>query len=297
MTFRTSWFEVQELDPGVHLISEPGHVNSFLIEGRKNAILLDTGLGVANIRSIVEELSDRKVLVVNSHYHFDHSGGNRLFNDIAIHHIGAPLLQQQPSPGLAEGYMAYTQRMLEAWGPYKEADDIYFHLLTAERMIRPLPQGFDPASYQVVPTVPTQLLGEGDVLDLGGRCLQVMHTPGHSPDCLCLFDEQNGLLFGGDTINTGPIYAQLEDSNIEDFARSTARLAEMADAVRRVFVCHFLRVENHPAFLREVAEGFQQLLTGEVFFRENVDCLNYPVKEACFDHFSIFVAGSKPTQT
>ncbi len=294
--FRTSWFEVQQLDPGVHLISEPGHVNSFLIQGGKSAILFDTGLGVANIRKVAEELSNLRLLVVNSHYHFDHTGGNRLFNEIAIHRIGASLLQQPSPPGLAEGYMAYTQRMLQAWGPYKEADDIYFHLLTAERMIRPLPDGFDPATYQIVPTVPTHLLEEGDVLDLGGRHLQVMHTPGHSPDCICLLDEENGLLFGGDTINTGPIYAQLEDSNVDDFAKSTARLAEMADAVQRVFVCHFLRVENHPALLREIAEGFQRLLTGDAFFRDNVDCLNYPVKEACFDHFSIFVPAGEPTR-
>ncbi len=294
--FRTSWFEVQELDPGVHLISEPGHVNSFLIQGSKSAILFDTGLGVANIRKVAEELSDLPLLVVNSHYHFDHTGGNHLFKDIAIHRVGAPLLQQPSDPGLAEGYMAYTQRMLQAWGPYKEADDIYFHLLTTERMIRPLPKGFDPASYQIVPTVPTQLLEEGDVLDLGGRRLQVMHTPGHSPDCICLFDEQNGLLFGGDTINTGPIYAQLEDSDVEAFAKSTARLATLADAVRRVFVCHFLRVENQPALLHEIAEGFQRLLAGEVFIRDNVDCLNYPVKEVCFDHFSIFIPAGESTR-
>ncbi|HLJ35510.1 MAG TPA: MBL fold metallo-hydrolase, partial [Ktedonobacteraceae bacterium] len=164
--FRTSWFEVQQLDPGVHLISEPGHVNSFLIQGTNSAILFDTGLGVANIRKVAEELSDNPLLVVNSHYHFDHTGGNRLFDDIAIHRIGGPLLQQPSHPSLAEGYMAYTQRLLQAWGPYKEADDLYFHLLTAERMIRPLPEGFDPATYQVIPTVPTRLLEEGDVLDL-----------------------------------------------------------------------------------------------------------------------------------
>ena len=233
--------------------------------------------------------------MVNSHYHFDHTGGNQLFEDIAIHRLGAPLLQQPAPDGLAEGYMAYTQRMLQAWEPYKAADDLYFHLLTAERMLRPLPEGFDPTSYQIVPTVPTRLLEEGNVLDLGGRYLQVMHTPGHSPDCICLFEEESGLLFGGDTINTGPIYAQLADSDIEAFARSTARLATIADGVRRVFVCHFLRVENPPGLLREVSEGFQQLLAGDVVFRENVDCLNFPVKEACFDHFSIFVPLGEPT--
>jgi len=294
--FRTAWFEVARMEEGVHLVSEPGHVNSWLIEGEKDAVLFDTGLGVANIRQVAEELTPRRLLVVNSHYHFDHTGGNRLFEEFAIHRIGADLVSQPSPPELAEGYMAYTQRLLKAWGPYKAADDLYFHLLTAERMIRPLPDGFDPAGYQVVPTVPTRLLDDGDVLDLGGRKLRVLHTPGHSPDCICLLDEANGLLFGGDTINTGPIYAQLEDSDLRLFAASTRRLADMAGSYRRVFVCHFLRYEDQPGLVREIAEGFQGLLDGEVYLRGNVDCLNTPVKEACFEHFSIFIPAGAPTR-
>jgi glyoxylase-like metal-dependent hydrolase (beta-lactamase superfamily II) len=288
---RASWFDVRELEPGVHLIGEPGHVNSFLIQGSRSAILLDTGLGVANIRKVAEALTDKPLLVVNSHYHFDHSGGNRLFKEIAIHSKGSELLQKLPPEGLAEGYMEYTKRLLDAWGPYKEADDLYFHLLTAERLVRPLPDGFDPGKYAIVPSTPTRLLEDGDRLDLGGRVLEVMHTPGHSPDCICLLDAQNGLLFGGDTINTGPIYAQLEDSDLTAFAASTARLAALRGDLRRVFVCHFMRLENEPGLLAEIADGFKRLVSGDVVFRDNVDCLNYPVKEACFDHFSIFVTG------
>ncbi|TMB80797.1 MAG: MBL fold metallo-hydrolase [Chloroflexi bacterium] len=77
--FRTAWFEVSKLEPGVYLVSEPGHVNSWLIEGSTSAVLFDTGLGVANIRKVAEEITPRKLLVVNSHYHFDHTGGNRFF--------------------------------------------------------------------------------------------------------------------------------------------------------------------------------------------------------------------------
>ena len=294
--FRTAWFEVSKLEAGVHLVSEPGHVNSWLIEGSKGAVLFDTGLGVANIRTVAEEITPHKLLVVNSHYHFDHTGGNRFFDEFAIHRMGADLVSKSSPPELAEGYMAYTKRLLEAWGPYREADDLYFHLLTAERMIRPFPEEFDPNDYTVVPSIPTRLLDDGDVLDLGGRTLQVLHTPGHSPDCICLLDEKNGLLFGGDTINTGPIYAQLNDSDLEKFARSTARLAEMADNYRRVFVCHFLRFDEPAALVREIAAGFQALLAGDVFIRDNVDCLNYPVKEACFEHFSIFIPAVEPTK-
>jgi glyoxylase-like metal-dependent hydrolase (beta-lactamase superfamily II) len=284
------------MESGVHLISEPGHVNSWLVEGSNDAILFDTGLGVANIRKVAEDITPRRLLVVNSHYHFDHTGGNRFFDEFAIHRIGGELVSKPSPPELAELYMAYTKRLLEAWGPYREADDLYFHLLTAERMIRPLPEGFDPMGYRVVPSVPTRLLNDGDVLDLGGRKLQVLHTPGHSPDCICLLDEANGLLFGGDTINTGPIYAHLEDSDIEEFARSTAMLAELADGCRRVFVCHFLRYDEPPALVREIAAGFKTLLKGDAFIRDNIDCLNSPVKEACFEHFSIFIPAGEPAK-
>jgi glyoxylase-like metal-dependent hydrolase (beta-lactamase superfamily II) len=294
--FRTAWFEVSKMEAGVYMVSEPGHVNSWLIEGSKSAVLFDTGLGVANIRKVAEEITLHKLLVVNSHYHFDHSGGNRFFDEFAIHRSGAELVSKPSPPELAARYMAYTRRLLEAWGPYREADELYFHMLTAERMIRELPEGFDPDGYEVVPSIPTRLLDEGDVLDLGGRQLQVLHTPGHSPDCICLLDEANGLLFGGDTINTGPIYAQMEDSDLEKFARSTARLAQMADGYRRVFVCHFLRFDEPSALVKEIAAGFQTLLSGEAFIRDNVDCFNQPVKEACFEHFSVFIPAGEPTR-
>ena len=286
---RSSWFDVRELEPGVHLLGEPGHVNSFLVQGSRSALLLDTGLGVADIRAVAKELTDKPLLVVNSHYHFDHTGGNRLFDEIAIHRTGGPLLEREVPADWPALYMDYTRRLLEAWGPYKRADDMYFHLLTAERLVRPLPDGFDPAGYRILPSRATRLLEDGDVLDLGGRRLRVLHTPGHSPDCICLLDEDNGLLFGGDTVNTGPVYAQYEESDLGQFAASLARLAAMRDGLRRVFVCHYMRLENEPSLLAEMAAGFQRILDRDVGLRDSVDCFGDPVSEACFDHFSVFI--------
>src|ERR1700694_5197827 len=104
--FRTAWFEVNKMEPGVYLVSEPGHVNSWLIEGSKSSVLFDTGLGVANIRKVAEELTPYKLLVVNSHYHFDHTGGNRFFDEFAIHRIGGGLVLEASPPGLAGDFMA-----------------------------------------------------------------------------------------------------------------------------------------------------------------------------------------------
>jgi glyoxylase-like metal-dependent hydrolase (beta-lactamase superfamily II) len=288
---RRSWFDVRPLADGVFLIAEPGHVNNFLVVGEDRAVLLDTGLGVGDIRAVAEGLAGKPLSVVNSHNHFDHTGGNSQFDEVAIHRAGAELLAAPAPDGLAREYMAYTQRLIEAWKGYKQLDDAYFHLVTSDTLIRPLPEGFDPDGWTIRRGPAATLLDDGDEIDLGGRVLEVLHTPGHSPDSICLLDERNGLLFGGDTINTGPIYAQLEDSDVEAFARSTRRLADLGDAVGRVFVCHFMRVDNPPGLLGEIADGFARLVEGSAPLRDNADCLGYPVREACFDHFSIFVAG------
>jgi len=107
--FRNAWFEVSQLEPGVYLVSEPGHVNSWLIEGSKSAVLFDTGLGVANIRKVAEEITPRKLLVVNSHYHFDHTGGNRFFDEFAIHRTGADLVARPSPPSWCCAIISFTE--------------------------------------------------------------------------------------------------------------------------------------------------------------------------------------------
>ena len=79
------WYEVYELQPGLFAIYEPGQfeeVISFLIEGETRALLFDTGLGIGDMRRVVDQLTDLDVVVLNSHTHYDHIGGNNLFDNI-----------------------------------------------------------------------------------------------------------------------------------------------------------------------------------------------------------------------
>ena len=283
------WFSIVEIAPSAYMISEPVHVNCYLIVGSEAAVLFDTGLGIANIRLVAEALAGKPLRVVNSHYHFDHSGGNRFFDEIAIHRSGAAPLASDPPEGLASTYMAYTRRLLEDWPTYQELDDRHFHMLTASTLPRPLPEGFDYADYQIVPSHASAVLEDGDMIDLGDRQLNVWHTPGHSPDSICLFDSTTGHLFAGDTVSTGPIYAHAPDSDLSAFALSTARLASMRHEVKSVFVAHYLRHENKARLLSSVAEGFKRIEAADINVRPNQDFAGAPVLEACFDEFSVFL--------
>ena len=66
------------------------------------------------------------------------------------------------------------------------------------------------------------------MLDLGGRSLQVLHAPGHSPGSICLWEADSGTLLSGDVLVDGePLLDQLPRSSPADFAASLRRLADL----------------------------------------------------------------------
>jgi len=77
--------------------------------------------------------------------------------------------------------------------------------VTGDYLWKPLPEGFDPTTWTIPSMKPTALLHDGDIIDLGGRRLEVICTPGHSPGSMCLLDRQNRILFTGDLFFPGPL--------------------------------------------------------------------------------------------
>lgn len=290
------WFATTRLAEDTYLIGEPPHVNSYLIIGRDRAILFDTGMGIANIRQVVEGLTDRPLLVVNSHYHFDHIGGNSLFSDIAIHEAGAASMAEEVRQEWLTAYGEFTARMLESFQLYRDADHGFFHMLTNQITARDLPADFDFAKWRIPPSVPTSLLHDGDVLDLGGRALEVFHTPGHTPDCICLLDTGSGALFAGDTLTTGPHYAHMPDSDLAIFTASTHRLAaDVRPRISTVYPAHILRYGVAPDFVTAVADGFAQVSDGTSKPMAGIDIFGDSVSEHWFNGFSV-VLPAHPTE-
>ena len=284
------WFAVRTLEPGVHVIAEPYHVNSYLLEGKDSRVHIDTGLGVADIRAAGDALSPRSPVAANTHHHFDHVGGNALFEGIAIHELGVAALAAGHSAGELDGYREWAKRMIAQWPTYRELDDRYFLTQDDISTLRPWPDGFDFDEWTVRASRATRPLHDGDVLDLGGTRLRVIHTPGHTDDSVCFLDEDRGLLFTGDTVNSGPILVtDGESASLEDFARSTRRLAdEVAPSVRAVYMAHGVRFQAEPGYLRDVAEGFERVLAGDVVIeRERAEFEGGVVDIARFPRFSI----------
>ena len=81
-------------------------------------------------------------------------------------------------------------------------------------------------------------LRAGDRLDLGGRSLEVIETPGHTPGSIALLDRERRLLFGGDNVSDRPVFLFLPGASLTDYLASLRRLAAGSGAHDVIYACH-----------------------------------------------------------
>ncbi len=85
-----NWFTVEAIDSMTYAISEYGHwenVHSYLVIGDKYAALIDTGIGIGNIKEVVDQLTSLPIKVITTHVHWDHIGNHGLFDEIYVHEL------------------------------------------------------------------------------------------------------------------------------------------------------------------------------------------------------------------
>ncbi len=216
MVESAGWFEVSELRGDVYRIREgapqlPCH--SYLIDDEQ-PFLIDTGLGIGDLRGLVEDIAGRTPTVVLTHAHWDHLGAAHAFEEVYVH----------PRERHDDGTISldvFADRFDHRPGIFIE------EWLTAGRV---LPDGFDPESYTIEPLDSSRALCAGDRLELDGRALEVVEVPGHSPGQIALVDRTAGTCFGGDVLEPGgTIYAHFAGCDLEAYRASLRRLIERRD--------------------------------------------------------------------
>jgi glyoxylase-like metal-dependent hydrolase (beta-lactamase superfamily II) len=178
--------------------------------------------------------------------------------------------------------MRFTRSRLELLPQLRSLDE-WFWILTPEEEPRPLPKAFDPTSWTIRPSTATRLLEDGDRIDLGGRCLTVIHTPGHSPDSICVLEEREGWLVAGDTLCLGGIYCQYPDSDLPQFADSLERLAGFRESVSLLLTGHIGHAIAETSLLDEIRDALQRILDGDVELSRSTDEFDNSVLVAAFD--------------
>ncbi len=233
----SDWFQIREVKEDIFCIEEPGHVQSYLINGDSHSALIDTGMGFCDIRSAIEPLLREQIIVLNTHWHFDHIGGNPLFEKIGI--------------ARNEGHLIAHNI------PNAVLIDLYVNPCLLDGV--PLPARFNPAAYAIQGSKPSFFIDEGDFFDLGGRTLEAIATPGHTCGCISFLDIQSGSLFSGDFIYPGSIYAHFQDSDTEQYVDSLNKLWQHDRTFDSIFGAH----NGYPvprSYIRGVKEGFDKIM-------------------------------------
>ena len=230
-----NWFTVETIDKNTFAISEYKHweeTHSYLLIGEKSALLIDTGLGIADIKQVVDSLTSLPILVATTHIHWDHIGGHSLFDNIAVY--------ESEKDWLA-GKFPIPLEMVKKNLTRKPCD---------------FPADFHIENYHIYQGKPSRILHDGEILDLGNRNVQVVHTAGHSPGHCCFYEPQKKYLYSGDLIYKGCLDAFYPSTDPYLFMCSVDKIKTLN--VKRILPAHHqLQISN--SLPDEVARAFHEL--------------------------------------
>lgn len=228
------WFTVDQIDENTYVISEYRHweeTHCYLLNGGQRSLLIDTGLGIENIYDEVIRLTDKPVAAVATHIHWDHIGGHKYFPDFYAHEAELDWLNGK----FPLSSQTIKEMVLDRCDP---------------------PEGFDVEHYEFFQGTPTRLLSDGDVIDLGGRRIEVLHTPGHSPGHLCFWESATGYLFTGDLVYKDVLFAYYPSTGPEAYLASLEKVAALP--VGKVFPAHH-SLDIQPEILGRMRDALRQL--------------------------------------
>ena len=190
---------IKELRSGIYVLDEGHMASGYLVVGEDKACVIDTMNGLNDVYSAVRKITDKPLVLVNTHGHPDHIFGNIWFGKA----LDKAFIEPRDK-AMGESYFRDVPEMVKA----------------CEEL------GVSPPPFEDI--------HEGDVIDLGGRTLEVFAMPGHTPGSIVLLLREDRILFTGDCVNHH-LWLQLEDSlPLKDVLASFDRLLfleERADVI------------------------------------------------------------------
>lgn len=225
--------EIAELGHGISVIPlplpfrRPKSVNAYVVRGDDRTVMIDCGVdwepGATRLAAGFEALngdpSDVDTLIV-SHLHVDHVGmAPKLTTE-----YGWKLLMHERAAVLYERYNNSRQRA-------RRMRELAIRSGTPASLVDLVGDLGDRPAYMPDLEPPDIVVLDGDTIDLGGRSLEVLHTPGHEQSHICLRDSRTGITFSGDHVlpRITPIIMWDEDAHdvLGDYLTSVQRLIDL----------------------------------------------------------------------
>ncbi|AST57089.1 beta-lactamase domain protein [Thermoanaerobacterium thermosaccharolyticum] len=199
------YYKINQIGDEIYHIFDPAMVYCTLILGERSALLFDTCYGLGDLKYTVSKITDLPIIVVNSHGHIDHIGGNWQFESVYIHENDISLAKLHSSSEFKQRTLRYLQEQehtLNYVFPSNFSNDEFINRKQPEFL----------------------LVSDGYVFDIGERELEVVHIPGHTKGGIGLLDKRTKILLAGDSISPFVWMFLEESTSINNFIASLKRL-------------------------------------------------------------------------
>ena len=201
-------------------------VYCYVLAGKSRSLVIDTGLGILDIRAIAQKVTNLPLIVVNTHGHLDHVSHNYQFDRVYLSPADEEVFRAHTSYDVRYGFFKglLAEKHLPGW---------LARLPVIRGHIRRLCS---------VPTRENRLaIEDGDSIDLGGRTIQVIATPGHTKGSICLLDTERRWLYTGDTVCSGGVLLHFDHSaGVATYLASIRRLIQMSESFDFMWPAHHI---------------------------------------------------------
>jgi len=242
MQLTNEWFKIREIMPDIYLIEENKQlleVKMYLVVGSAKCLLIDTGIGVGDLKALISKVTDLPIVVVNTHGHPDHVYGDAQFSTIHINSDDLFILE--------DCFVKENRRLVIN---NHQAEDFNLKIFLVEAWI-------DAVLNEVI------LIKDGDLFDLGNKIIEVITIPGHSPGSVAFLAREDRVLFSGDSV-AGQIWMHLDHSMpLDTYLASLEKLGERIDEFDLILPAH----AETPISSKIIAEfilGIKGILQGEI---------------------------------
>ena len=231
-------FKIDKLEPDLYAFTAPMEEQIYLLLGNKEAVLIDTGMGIGSLANEVRKITNLPIVVIDTHGHPDHAGGNGEFSEVWLDQKDEKVYEEMVS----EEYRTNDIRK------------IFKH---------PVPE----FENELIPFLPqTRPLLNDQIFDLGNHRLRIIETPGHTPGSVCVYYSVAQILFSGDTVSATDQWLYLKHStSLETYALSLKKLLDLQ--IKYLLPGHLPRPVD-PKMILNKMELSMRVISGEISGKE-----------------------------
>ena len=212
----------EKISDDLYIITETESIHCYLLIGEEKALLIDAGWGYEDINPLIRSITDKPLILAITHGDPDHGLGAVHFSEFWIHPLDYGKLLMNENYGEKKGMLDYRLNKLPELKPYIDAEQYCRAKGLKDREVH--------------------FLKDGDVIDLGGKHVECILTPGHSYGHLMYFEQETGRLFAGDQLMDGHnIWHFLSADEQAPFAvtlRSLKLLQKRKAEIREIYPAH-----------------------------------------------------------